>query len=92
MRPEVVRARQVREPEQVRMTRFHVHVSVSNLKESIGFYSTLFATSPTRIETDYAKWMLEDPRIIFFDLRTARRSGGGSPGIPGRHGRRARRV
>lgn len=47
------------------MKRFHVHVHVDDLAKSIGFYSKLFAAEPTRIEGDYAKWMLEDPRINF---------------------------
>ncbi|MCP5265232.1 MAG: glyoxalase/bleomycin resistance/dioxygenase family protein [Burkholderiaceae bacterium] len=47
------------------MKRFHVHVHVEDLDKSIGFYSTLFASEPTRVEADYAKWMLEDPRINF---------------------------
>lgn len=45
--------------------RFHVHVHVDDLARSIGFYSRLFAAEPTRVEADYAKWMLEDPRINF---------------------------
>jgi hypothetical protein len=47
------------------MKRFHIHVSVSNLLESIRFYSTLFGSEPARVETDYAKWMLDDPFINF---------------------------
>jgi hypothetical protein len=47
------------------MKRFHLHVSVNNLEESVRFYSTLFATLPTVLRSDYAKWMLEDPRINF---------------------------
>jgi hypothetical protein len=47
------------------MKRFHVHVSVENLTESVRFYSTLFASQPTVLKTDYAKWMLEDPRVNF---------------------------
>jgi hypothetical protein len=47
------------------MKRFHVHVSVANLKESIGFYSTLFGTKPSVHKNDYAKWMLDDPRVNF---------------------------
>ena len=47
------------------MKRFHVHVSVPNLEESIRFYSTLFATEPNVRHADYAKWMLEDPRMNF---------------------------
>jgi lactoylglutathione lyase len=47
------------------MKRFHVHVHVEDLSQSIAFYSKLFGTEPARVETDYAKWMLEDPRINF---------------------------
>jgi catechol 2,3-dioxygenase-like lactoylglutathione lyase family enzyme len=47
------------------MKRFHVHVSVGDLSKSIRFYSTLFGTEPARVEADYAKWMLEDPRMNF---------------------------
>jgi len=47
------------------MKRFHVHVGVADLQASIGFYSGLFGTAPTVVKDDYAKWMLEDPRINF---------------------------
>lgn len=47
------------------MKRFHVHAHVENLDASIAFYSKMFAAEPTRVESDYAKWMLEDPRINF---------------------------
>ena len=47
------------------MKRFHVHLHVDDLAQSIGFYSKLFATEPARCETDYAKWMLEDPPVNF---------------------------
>jgi catechol 2,3-dioxygenase-like lactoylglutathione lyase family enzyme len=47
------------------MKRFHLHVSVKNLEESIRFYSTLFAEQPAVRRPDYAKWMLEDPRVNF---------------------------
>ena len=47
------------------MKRFHAHVHVDDLAQSIAFYSKLFAAAPTRVEADYAKWMLEDPRINF---------------------------
>jgi lactoylglutathione lyase len=47
------------------MKRFHVHAHVEDLQASIGFYTKMFAAQPTRIEADYAKWMLEDPRINF---------------------------
>ena len=47
------------------MKRFHVHVAVDDLKQSIGFYSALFAAEPSIIKTDSAKWMLDDPRVNF---------------------------
>ena len=47
------------------MKRFHVHVSVPDLDSSIRFYSTLFGTEPAVVKGDYAKWMLEDPRVNF---------------------------
>jgi catechol 2,3-dioxygenase-like lactoylglutathione lyase family enzyme len=47
------------------MKRLHVHVSVADLDQSIRFYSTLFAVPPTVKKPDYAKWMLEDPRVNF---------------------------
>ena len=47
------------------MKRFHVHAHVDDLKASVAFYSKLFAAEPTRLEGDYAKWMIEDPRINF---------------------------
>ena len=47
------------------MKRFHVHVAVDNLADSIRFYSAMFATEPSVQKTDYAKWMMDDPRINF---------------------------
>lgn len=47
------------------MKRFHIHTHVEDLKASIAFYTKLFAAEPARVERDYAKWMLEDPRINF---------------------------
>jgi catechol 2,3-dioxygenase-like lactoylglutathione lyase family enzyme len=47
------------------MKRFHVHVAVDSLADSIRFYSALFNAEPTVQKTDYAKWMLDDPRINF---------------------------
>ena len=57
------------------MKRFHVHVAVSDLDRSIGFYSTLFGTEPTVRKSDYAKWMLDDPRINFAISQRAREVG-----------------
>src|SRR6059036_3847729 len=48
-----------------RMKRFHVHVAVPDLSESIRFYSTLFGVEPSVRKDDYAKWMLDDPRVNF---------------------------
>lgn len=47
------------------MKRLHVHVGVENLDSSIHFYSTLFSSEPTVVKRDYAKWMLDDPRVNF---------------------------
>ncbi len=47
------------------MKRFHLHLSVDNIEESVQFYSTLFAEQPSVRQSDYAKWMLEDPRMNF---------------------------
>jgi catechol 2,3-dioxygenase-like lactoylglutathione lyase family enzyme len=47
------------------MKRLHVHVAVDDLQRSIGFYSALFAARPSITKPDYAKWMLEDPRVNF---------------------------
>ena len=47
------------------MKRLHVHVGVNDLGQSIRFYSTLFGSEPTVTKPDYAKWMLEDPRVNF---------------------------
>jgi catechol-2,3-dioxygenase len=47
------------------MKRMHIHVDVENLHQSIKFYNTLFGTEPVKTKTDYAKWMLDDPRINF---------------------------
>ena len=58
------------------MKRFHVHVHVEDLAKSIAFYSKMFAATPTRQEADYAKWMLDDPRINF-----AISTRGGKPGV-----------
>jgi catechol 2,3-dioxygenase-like lactoylglutathione lyase family enzyme len=58
------------------MKRFHVHLHVDDLTASIAFYSRLFGTAPTRSEADYAKWMLDDPRLNF-----AISTRGAQPGI-----------
>lgn len=47
------------------MKRFHVHVGVTDIPSAIAFYSKLFDAEPAVVETDYAKWMLDEPRINF---------------------------
>jgi catechol 2,3-dioxygenase-like lactoylglutathione lyase family enzyme len=47
------------------MKRLHIHVAVENLQQAISFYSALFAAEPSVTKTDYAKWMLDDPRVNF---------------------------
>jgi predicted enzyme related to lactoylglutathione lyase len=47
------------------MKRMHIHISVADLSHSISFYSALFAAKPSIVKPDYAKWMLEDPRVNF---------------------------
>lgn len=49
----------------ITMKRFHVHVRVKDLNESIAFYNALFGTTPTIVKDDYAKWMLDDPFVNF---------------------------
>ena len=58
------------------MKRFHVHISVENLPHNINFYSKLFGAEPTVTKDDYAKWMLDEPRINF-----AISSRDGKPGL-----------
>ncbi|MGI9221587.1 MAG: ArsI/CadI family heavy metal resistance metalloenzyme [Woeseiaceae bacterium] len=57
------------------MKRFHVNLTVSDLNKSVDFYNTLFATEPTVLKNDYAKWMLEDPRINFSISESSKSSG-----------------
>lgn len=47
------------------MKRFHLHVGVTDIDASVSFYTHLFGAEPSVVKTDYAKWMLEDPRINF---------------------------
>lgn len=47
------------------MKRFHAHIAVADLAANIDFYSKLFGQEPTKVKDDYAKWMLDDPRINF---------------------------
>lgn len=54
------------------MNRFHVHLNVKDLDTSISFYSALFASPPAVVKPDYAKWMLDDPRVNFAISTTGR--------------------
>ena len=47
------------------MKRMHIHVAVKNLDQGIAFYNALFGTEPEKVKEDYAKWMLDDPRVNF---------------------------
>ena len=62
------------------MNRLHVHLHVNDIAQSVRFYSVLFGAEPTRREPDYAKWMLEDPRVNFA-ISTGGEAGLGHLGI-----------
>ena len=57
------------------MKRFHVHVAVPSLQDGIRFYSTMFGAEPSVVKDDYAKWMLEDPRVNFAISQRAGQAG-----------------
>lgn len=57
------------------MKRFHIHIAVDNLEQNIHFYSALFQSAPSVRETDYAKWMLDDPCINFAISNRGRKPG-----------------
>lgn len=46
------------------MKRLHIHVKVTDLKQAMDFYSSLFSMEPSVVRDDYAKWMVEDPALI----------------------------
>ena len=71
------------------MKRIHIHLAVTDLKASIGFYSALFAAEPTVVKSDYAKWMLGDPRVNF---AISQRGATPGPGPSGRAGRERSRT
>jgi len=68
------------------MKRLHVHVAVHDLKQSIRFYSTLFAAQPAVEKDDYAKWMLDDPRVNFAISTRGRKPGLDHLGIQAENG------
>lgn len=57
------------------MNRFHVHLNVADLDASVRFYSALFAAEPAVLKPDYAKWMLDDPKVNFAISNTGRMPG-----------------
>ena len=57
------------------MNRFHVHLNVSDLPSSVSYYRELFGAEPAVLKPDYAKWMLEDPRVNFAISNTGRAPG-----------------
>jgi catechol 2,3-dioxygenase-like lactoylglutathione lyase family enzyme len=63
------------------MKRLHVHVAVDNLADSIRFYSGMFASEPAVLKEDYAKWMLDDPRVNFAISQRGREAGVNHLGI-----------
>jgi catechol 2,3-dioxygenase-like lactoylglutathione lyase family enzyme len=57
------------------MKRLHIHVGVEQLDESVRFYSALFGAEPVKTKPDYAKWLLEDPRVNFAISTRAKKNG-----------------
>lgn len=57
------------------MKRLHVHIAVDDLDRSIGFYSTLFGAKPSVLKDDYAKWMLDDPKVNLAISQRSRTAG-----------------
>ena len=73
------------------MKRMHVHVAVPDISNAIGFYSALFARQPAVVKPDYAKWMLEDPRVNFAISTRGRQPGLDHLGIQVEDGRNSTR-
>lgn len=57
------------------MKRFHVHVAVPDLQQGVRFYSTVFGAQPSIVKPDYAKWMLDEPRLNFAISKQERANG-----------------
>src|SRR5215475_5280235 len=74
------------------MKRLHVHVAVENLERAITFYSTLFAAQPTVTKGDYAKWMLDDPRVNFAISTRGKQAGLDHLGIQAESGDELREI
>jgi catechol 2,3-dioxygenase-like lactoylglutathione lyase family enzyme len=65
------------------MKRLHVHISVEDLDRSKAFYASLFGSQPSVVKDDYAKWMLDDPRVNFAISARGRAGGVDHLGIQG---------
>jgi predicted enzyme related to lactoylglutathione lyase len=74
------------------MTRLHVHVSVEDLEQSVGFYSALFGAQPTKLKSDYAKWMLDDPNVNFAISKQGNKPGVNHLGIQAESEEEMRRI
>jgi catechol 2,3-dioxygenase-like lactoylglutathione lyase family enzyme len=74
------------------MNRFHVHVNVADLDRSITFYSRLFGVAPAVVKPDYAKWMLDDPRLNFAISKRDRAAGVDHLGIQAGDGAALERI
>ena len=74
------------------MKRLHVHVAVEDIARSVGFYSTLFGAEPVVLKDDYAKWMLDDPRVNFAISTRGRQAGLDHLGIQVENGEELKEV
>ena len=74
------------------MKRMHVHVGVTHLQQSIAFYSALFAAEPSVLKSDYAKWILEDPRVNFAISTRGKQAGLDHLGIQAENGDELREI
>ena len=63
------------------MKRMHLHISVADIDQAVGFYSVLFGAPPSVVKSDYAKWMLDDPRVNLAISSRARAPGVDHVGI-----------
>lgn len=63
------------------MKRMHIHVGVKSIEDSVRFYSALFGAQPAKLKPDYAKWMLDDPRVNFAISTRAEKMGVDHMGI-----------
>src|SRR3981189_812690 len=75
MRTRVYPRAERRQEENSVMKSFHIHVSVERLQDSLRFYSAIFGVEPVVLRDDYAKWVLEDPRINFAISRRGHQPG-----------------